>query len=88
MVVGGAQEALQGDEATVELTLKNRKGFVRLAMEAGADLVPSFGFGEQHIFRLVKSPKGSNLRKFQEKMKSLLSFSPVLFTGRGIFQYS
>jgi len=87
LVVGGAQEALQGDEETVELTLKNRKGFVRLALESGADLIPCFAFGEQHVFKLVNSPEGSKLRRFQEWAKSWLSFSPVLFTGRGIFQY-
>ena len=87
LVVGGAQEALQGDDTTIELTLKNRKGFVKLALETGVDLVPSFGFGEQHIFRMINSPEGSKMRRFQEWVKRKLTFSPVIFTGRGIFQY-
>ena len=87
LVVGGAQEALQGDDTTIELTLKSRKGFVKLALETGVDLVPSFGFGEQHIFRMINSPEGSKMRRFQEWVKRKLTFSPVIFTGRGIFQY-
>ena len=88
LVVGGAQEALQGDETTIELALKNRKGFVKLAMESGVGLIPCIGLGEQQIFNLLATPKGSKLRKFQEWAKGILSFSPVLFLGRGIFQYS
>lgn len=88
VVVGGAQESLQGDENVIELTLKRRKGFVKLAMESEADLIPAFGFGEQKIYNLTTSPKGSKLRKFQEWVKKNMSFSPVLFSGRGVFQYS
>ena len=87
LVVGGAQEALQADTEVVELTLANRKGFVKLAMETGSDLLPCFAFGENQIYNMV-SPKGSKLRKFQEFMKKLTTISPVVFSGRGIFQYS
>ena len=87
LVVGGAQEALQADTEVVELTLANRKGFIKLAMETGSDLLPCFAFGENQIYNMV-SPKGSKLRKFQEFMKKLTTISPVVFSGRGIFQYS
>lgn len=33
------------------IKLKGRKGFVRLAVEAGADIVPSFHFGNSQLFR-------------------------------------
>jgi len=57
-------------------------------LKCGADLLPSFSFGEQLIYNYPKNPAGSLLRRFQEGAKSLLSFSPVIFFGRGIFQYS
>ncbi|KAG0416724.1 hypothetical protein HPB47_006170 [Ixodes persulcatus] len=53
-----------------------------------ADLVPVFAFGENDIYYQAKNPPGSRLRWFQEKMKALTGFSPVIFHGRGIFQYN
>merc|ERR1712098_532704 len=65
----------------------NRKGFVKLALQTGVDIIPSFGFGEQHIFKMLNGPEGSRMRRFQEWVKRKLTFSPVIFTGRGVFQY-
>ena len=76
LVVGGAQEALQGTDDTIELILKNRKVFVKLALETGADLVPCFGFGEQQIFQMLQMPEGSKMRRFQEWFKKKTTFSP------------
>lgn len=86
LVVGGAQESLQGDETTIELALRNRKGFVKVAMESGADLIPCMAFGEQQVYNLVKG--SSRLRKFQEWLKKVTTVAPVIFFGRGIFNYS
>jgi len=90
IMVGGAKESLlvSPDADKVSLILRNRRGFVRLALEEGAHLVPSFTFGEQHCYSMVRNPEGSRIRAFQEKWKQWLTFSPVLFYGRGIFQYS
>jgi len=87
LVVGGAQESLSGNDSTVDLTLLKRKGFVKLALETGADLLPCFAFGEQQIFNLY-SEKGSKIRQFQEYLKKCTTIAPVIFSGRGIFQYS
>ena len=87
LVVGGAQESLSGSDFTVDLTLAKRKGFVKLALETGADLLPCFAFGEQQIFNL-HSEKGSRVRRFQEFLKKCTTIAPVIFSGRGIFQYS
>jgi hypothetical protein len=35
LVVGGASEALDAHQGTYDLTLKQRKGFVKLAIQAG-----------------------------------------------------
>merc|ERR1719436_1111265 len=87
VVVGGAAEALDTKPGEYILTLARRTGFFQLAIEAGADLVPSFGFGENDIFDTITSPD-SMLRKVQSKMYKFFSFSTPLFYGRGVFTYN
>lgn len=53
LVVGGAAEALDAHPGRHELTLKNRKGFVREALLTGAHLVPVYSFGENDVFGQV-----------------------------------
>lgn len=50
IVVGGAAESLNAYPFTYDLTLKRRLGFVKVALRAGADLVPVLGFGENGLF--------------------------------------
>lgn len=88
IVVGGAAEALHAQPGNYDLYLKNRKGFVRLALETGSSLVPIFSFGENELFRQAENPSGSPLRKFQEMVKQIVGVSPILFYGRGIFNYT
>jgi len=74
IVVGGAAESLETQAGTYRLVLK-RKGFVRVAVENGADLVPVFAFGETDAFSVLSSDSDSTLRKWQvwaqKKMVSL-----------------
>ena len=58
VVVGGAQEALDARPDSFRLTLKDRKGFVRKAVQHGADLVPAFSFGENEIYTQIPNPIG------------------------------
>ena len=51
-------------------------------------LVPVYSFGENDLFSQISNPKGSWLRHFQTKFMKAISFAPVLFHGRGIFQYN
>jgi len=87
VVVGGAAEALDTKPGEYVLTLARRTGFFRLAIESGADLVPSFGFGENDIFDTYTRP-GSFLRYVQTKMYKVMSFSTPFFYGRGVFTYN
>lgn len=88
IVVGGAHEALDSRPGKYILTIKNRKGFIKVAMKAGADIVPVFSFGEVDIFDQVDNPPDSLLRKFQVFVKRVTGISPLLLVGRGFFQYS
>lgn len=53
IVVGGALEALDARPGSVDLTLRRRRGFVRLALQSGADLVPVYSFGENELYEQV-----------------------------------
>jgi len=89
LVPGGAPEALESHPGSYVIQLTRRKGFIKLALQNGSSLVPVFSFGETEIYRqAIDNPEGSFVRKIQDKITSLLTFAPVLFVGRGIFQYS
>ncbi|XP_037941777.1 2-acylglycerol O-acyltransferase 2-like [Teleopsis dalmanni] len=88
ILVGGAQEALDSHPGRYILTLKRRKGFVKLAIRTGSPIVPSFSFGEVDIFDQVNNPPDSWLRRFQSLTKKLTGISPLIVLGRGFFQYT
>jgi len=83
LVPGGAEESIACTEHT--LTLKNRKGFIRVAIETGASLVPVFTFGEVETYKAVVQP--SRTRAVQLKIQKLLGIGTPLVSGRGIFNY-
>lgn len=88
IVVGGAEEALEAHPGSYVIMLRKRKGFVKMAIRTGACLVPVFSFGENDLFVQANNPQGSYLRSFQETFKKVFGFSPPLFHGRGIFNYT
>ncbi|CAF3331362.1 unnamed protein product [Rotaria socialis] len=68
------------------LTLKDRKGFVKLGLAHGASLVPVFSFGENHIYEQLANPRGSKLRNFQLLLYKITGNTMPLFRGCGLFQ--
>lgn len=55
-----------------ELVLKRRKGFVRIALQSGAALVPTYSFGENDTFRTANElPRDSRLRRVQRRIEKL-----------------
>lgn len=92
LVPGGAKESLAIDFSgnKINLVLKNRKGFVRLAVSNSQKgrrtaLVPIFSFGENELYRVVKAKEGSFLKKLQLWLKSNIGFTIPIFFGRGIW---
>ncbi|KAG8538905.1 hypothetical protein GDO81_021805 [Engystomops pustulosus] len=85
IVVGGAAESLQSSPGEHVVTLSNRKGFVRLALENGADLVPVYSFGENDIYEQVRFSPGSWGCKLQLLFQKHVGFAPCLFKGTGVF---
>lgn len=68
--------------------MKDRKGFVKLAIQTGAALVPVYSFGENDIFDQPENEPGSLLRIFQDFIKKFIGITPPIVQGRGFFQYS
>uniref|UniRef100_UPI00398EF3A3 2-acylglycerol O-acyltransferase 2-B n=1 Tax=Pristiophorus japonicus TaxID=55135 RepID=UPI00398EF3A3 len=88
LAVGGAPESLDARPGALTLQVLGRKGFIKLALKAGAHLVPVFSFGENELFNQVANPRGSLLRTVQEKLQKVMGLAMPLFHARGVFQYS
>ncbi|KAI4888267.1 hypothetical protein NFI96_029004 [Prochilodus magdalenae] len=81
IIIGGAEESLASSPGVNTVVMKHRKGFVRLALENGADLVPVYSFGENELFPQVVLSEGSFGRRLQALFKQVMGFAPCLFTG-------
>ncbi|KIM44385.1 hypothetical protein M413DRAFT_431336 [Hebeloma cylindrosporum] len=88
IVVGGAAESLSARPGTADLTLRKRLGFIKLAIQHGADLVPVFSFGENDIYEQMPNEKGTTIYALQRKFQSIFGFTLPLFHGRGLLNYN
>lgn len=61
ITVGGSREYNIAKPGTMGIVIKIRKGFVRVAVETGADLVPVIAFGENELFDLIDTKSSSAL---------------------------
>ncbi|KAF1815818.1 DAGAT-domain-containing protein [Eremomyces bilateralis CBS 781.70] len=87
IVIGGASESLDAEPGIVRLVLARRRGFVKLAIRTGADLVPVFAFGENDLYEQVRPADHPLLHQFQMLVKKILGFTVPIFHARGIFNY-
>ncbi|KAK9829420.1 hypothetical protein WJX72_005754 [[Myrmecia] bisecta] len=79
--VGGAAESLLDEPCTMDLVLKRRKGFIRIALETGASLVPVIGFGENELYCAGNLDPKSRLGRLQRQALKLLGWSIPYFYG-------
>jgi 2-acylglycerol O-acyltransferase 2 len=84
IVVGGARESLDAKPGSLKLVLKKRKGFVKLAIRQGADLVPVLAFGENDLYEQFDSTSHPYVHKAQLMVKKMLGFTVPLFHARGM----
>ncbi|QIW96792.1 hypothetical protein AMS68_002310 [Peltaster fructicola] len=87
IVIGGARESLDAKPGTLNLVLARRKGFVKLAVRTGADLVPVLAFGENDMYDQISSDTHPWIHKVQMMVKKFMGFTVPLFHARGIFNY-
>lgn len=87
IVVGGARESLESKPGSLRLILRCRKGFVKMAIRTGADLVPVLAFGENEIYKQVDAKSHPYLHKMQLMVKKIMGFTVPIFHARGVFNY-
>ena len=87
IVVGGAAESLDAQPNTLRLVLRKRKGFVKLAVREGADLVPVLAFGENELYDQIRPEGHPVIHRVQLVVKKALGFTVPLFFARGVFNY-
>ncbi|XP_065225549.1 diacylglycerol O-acyltransferase 2-like [Planococcus citri] len=78
IIVGGRAEQKINTPCTNRVFLKNRKGFVKLALKTGSSLVPIYSFGETFAYQ---EPTSNLYRRLREKLRA--SFDPEFFLFRG-----
>ncbi|CUG47678.1 diacylglycerol acyltransferase, putative [Bodo saltans] len=79
LVPGGATEALYAGPGHNTLVLKNRRGFIKLALEVGADLVPVYSFGENDCYNQAASVFPW-LKRVQAKFQKVFGLSLPMVT--------
>jgi len=79
LVPGGATEALYAGIGRHTLYVNKRLGFVRLAMQCGARIVPVYGFGETNSYNVLQT-QNYYLRAFQRKWQRIFGISLPLVT--------
>ncbi|KAF2717179.1 DAGAT-domain-containing protein [Polychaeton citri CBS 116435] len=87
IVIGGARESLDAKPGTLRLVLRKRKGFVKLAIRNGADLVPVLSFGENDLYEQLDTEQHPWVHGFQMGVKKIMGFTVPLFHARGVFNY-
>lgn len=87
IVVGGARESLEAEPRTLRVILDARKGFVKMALRAGADLVPVLAFGENDIYDQLSPKTHPMVHKFQMFCLKVFKFTLPALHGRGVLNY-
>jgi 2-acylglycerol O-acyltransferase 2 len=82
IVIGGAAESIHSKPCESELVLGERKGFVKVALQTGASLVPVFSFGETDIFQVCELQ--GRKKRLQMWAQKKMGFAIPLFFGRAL----
>jgi len=79
VIPGGIAEMYLINEITEEIYLNERKGFIKAAIQEGADIIPTFFYGNTTLFTIVG---GSGSDSFLAKISRQLKASIMFFYGR------
>ncbi|KAK7741954.1 diacylglycerol O-acyltransferase 1 [Diatrype stigma] len=87
VVVGGARESLEAQPGHLRLILRERKGFIKIAVRTGADLVPVLCFGENELYDQLPPGEHPLVHRLQMFVLKVWKFTLPFMHGRGIFNY-
>ncbi|KAI1133678.1 DAGAT-domain-containing protein [Nemania abortiva] len=87
IVVGGARESLEAQPGVLRLILRERKGFIKLAVRCGADIVPVLAFGENELYDQLQPQEHPFVHQIQMSILKVWKFTLPFLHGRGIFNY-
>ncbi|PHH63692.1 hypothetical protein CDD81_5564 [Ophiocordyceps australis] len=87
IVIGGARESLEAQPGSLRLILRGRKGFIKMALRTGADLVPVIGFGENDLYDQLGPGSHPVVRKVQMFVLKAFKFTIPALHGRGLLNY-
>ncbi|CAD7925677.1 unnamed protein product [Amoebophrya sp. A25] len=83
-----SKNKVAGDEAeayspveVMKLVVKNRKGFIKVAMQEGAALVPCIAFDENKAYAVYAPASGGMIERIQRTFKKKMKFTFPLFYG-------
>lgn len=88
LIVGGAREAFISVPNMYKCYLKKRKGFIRIALQTGASLVPAISFGENETYEIIDYEPGSWVRLIQDTIERYTKQPMTHYNGRGYLQYN
>jgi 2-acylglycerol O-acyltransferase 2 len=87
IVIGGARESLEAQPGSLRLILQGRKGFVKMALRTGADLVPVLAFGENDLYDQLSPNAYPLVHKIQMITLKVFKFTVPALHGRGVLNY-
>ena len=87
IVIGGARESLEAHPGTLRLILNGRRGFVKMALRTGADLVPVLAFGENDLYDQLRPNTHPTVHKVQMLVLKVFKFTVPALHGRGLLNY-
>jgi 2-acylglycerol O-acyltransferase 2 len=87
IVVGGARESLEAQPGTLRLILRGRKGFIKMALRTGADLVPVLAFGENDLYDQLSRHTHPMVHRLQIFLLKVFKFTVPALHGRGVLNY-
>ncbi|RLL97770.1 hypothetical protein CFD26_101966 [Aspergillus turcosus] len=82
ITVGGSREYNIARPGTMEVVIRIRKGFVRVAVETGAEIVPVIAFGENELFDRVDVSSSSVLGAVARVWEWAVGHKVAFSTGR------
>ena len=71
LYIGGIAELFKSSRKEERLYLKKRKGFIKVAMREGADIIPIYLFGNTSVLTVMKS---GPLAKLSRKLQVSLTY--------------